>query len=200
MDPFIYTEHNYTAIIKKYIPTSAALKGMRARKPFLRNSQIMVNIDDKLYLVRDIEFKDTDGNYMFISDVNLDTDLRIAGIIIHNDEILLQHRIKDGKEYYVFPGGHKGIKETEIQTLKREMDEELGLDIDTSNVELFLELKQDGFGPEKFFLIKGVLDFSQLKNSNPDTREDEVCEPVFLKLTEVKNMDNILPKVIVEKL
>ena len=31
--------------------------------------------------------------------------MRAVGIIIKNNKVLLIHRIKDGGEYYVFPGG-----------------------------------------------------------------------------------------------
>ncbi len=200
MANIVFKEHNFTAIIRKYSPIGEELKGMRSGKPFLRNGQIMINVDNKLCLVKDIEFKDDDNGDMLLSDVNIDTDLRIAGVVIVNDEVLLQRRVKDGKEYFVFPGGHRGVKENEIETLRREMLEELGLDINVENAELLTELHQEGFGPEKFFLVKGDLDFSQLKKSNPDTPEDEICEAVLMKLAKVKKMENAFPKAIIKKI
>ncbi len=35
--------------------------------------------------------------------------MRVAAVIIKDDKILLIRRIKNGQEYYVFPGG--GVKE-----------------------------------------------------------------------------------------
>lgn len=52
-----------------------------------------------------------------------------AGIIIYNPNIqslLLIHRIKDNRDYYVIPGGGKNPGETALQTAQREIAEELG--------------------------------------------------------------------------
>lgn len=56
-------------------------------------------------------------------------------IIIKNDNILLVHRKKqkmDGsfREYYVIPGGKKELGETDEETLKREIREEIGICIE----------------------------------------------------------------------
>lgn len=37
--------------------------------------------------------------------------IRIAGIILDKNKVLLVHRIKNGEEYYVFPGG--GLEDTD---------------------------------------------------------------------------------------
>ena len=49
---------------------------------------------------------------------------RAAGVVIHNDNILLMRRKKEGKDFYVFPGG--GIEEGEdkTETVEREFMEE----------------------------------------------------------------------------
>jgi len=59
---------------------------------------------------------------------------RAAVIIIDNDRILLLHRIKKGKEYYVIPGGT--IEEGEIpeETAVREIKEETNLDVELGDV------------------------------------------------------------------
>lgn len=52
-----------------------------------------------------------------------------AGIIIYNPNIqslLLIHRIKDNRDYYVIPGGGQNPGETALQTAQREIAEELG--------------------------------------------------------------------------
>lgn len=55
------------------------------------------------------------------------TGIRASAIIIKDNKILLIHRKKEGKEYWVFPGG--GIEEGEIgeETALREVEEETGL-------------------------------------------------------------------------
>jgi ADP-ribose pyrophosphatase YjhB (NUDIX family) len=57
------------------------------------------------------------------------TNQNVRGIIIREGKILLIHRFKEGREYWVIPGG--GVEEGEsLETaLKREMIEETGLKI-----------------------------------------------------------------------
>ena len=55
--------------------------------------------------------------------------MRVTGIIIKDGKILLIRRIKDGEEYFVFPGGNMEEGEKEEETLAREIKEELNLDV-----------------------------------------------------------------------
>ncbi len=58
---------------------------------------------------------------------------RVRGIIRFNDEIILVHRIREINkkkvEYYVVPGGGVEHNETLEEALKREIMEEIGIDI-----------------------------------------------------------------------
>jgi 8-oxo-dGTP diphosphatase len=54
---------------------------------------------------------------------------RVAIIMIDGDQILLIHRYKYGREYYIIPGGGVESGETLEQTALREAKEETGLDI-----------------------------------------------------------------------
>jgi 8-oxo-dGTP diphosphatase len=51
----------------------------------------------------------------------------VRAIIIINDKFLVCR--KKNKDYYFFPGGHVEFNETAIDALKREIMEELGLEI-----------------------------------------------------------------------
>jgi len=55
------------------------------------------------------------------------TGIRASAIIIKNNQVLLMHRKKEGKEYWTFPGG--GIEDGEIgeEAVAREVKEETGL-------------------------------------------------------------------------
>lgn len=62
-------------------------------------------------------------------DFREDQDKRInniqsRGFVIKDNLILMMYRIKDGEEYYVFPGGHMQVNETPEQTALREIEEE----------------------------------------------------------------------------
>ena len=52
-----------------------------------------------------------------------------AGVILYNlktKQLLLIHRWKNGKEYFVVPGGGVNLHETALQAAQREIREELG--------------------------------------------------------------------------
>lgn len=81
-------------------------------------------------------------------DITLDVEdyklnVRTAGIIIHNGKILTH---KDNhSDYYVLIGGRVKIGENSADTIKREIKEELGKDIEitgyVSTIENFFEMK-----------------------------------------------------------
>jgi len=55
---------------------------------------------------------------------------RVSAIIIEKEKILLLHRIKFGKEYFVLPGGSVEENENNKDALIREVKEETGLDVE----------------------------------------------------------------------
>jgi 8-oxo-dGTP diphosphatase len=57
------------------------------------------------------------------------TGERVTGIIRREGKLLLIHRFKEGREYWVFPGGGVEEGESREQALRREMLEETGLEL-----------------------------------------------------------------------
>ena len=55
--------------------------------------------------------------------------MRARAIIFDNQKVLLIHRVKNGSEYWVFPGGGVDNKEKADEAVKRECLEELGLNV-----------------------------------------------------------------------
>ena len=50
-------------------------------------------------------------------------NIRVAAIIIKNDEILLMHCIKNGREYFVCPNGNIEARENLVDALIRKVKE-----------------------------------------------------------------------------
>ncbi|MBI5220694.1 MAG: NUDIX domain-containing protein [Candidatus Liptonbacteria bacterium] len=76
--------------------------------------------------------------------------MRSRAVIIKGGEILLVRRIKNGEEYFVFPGGGAEGDEDPVQTLIREVREELGLSIYSPRFLFRLEQEDE---PSCFFLV-----------------------------------------------
>jgi 8-oxo-dGTP pyrophosphatase MutT (NUDIX family) len=57
---------------------------------------------------------------------------RSTAVIVNKGKILIFRRVKPGQVYYVIPGGGVDLGETVEQALKREVKEELSLDVQES--------------------------------------------------------------------
>ena len=55
-------------------------------------------------------------------------NVRTAGVIIHNNKILVHKNVNS--EHYALVGGRVEIGENSVDTIKREIKEELGKDIE----------------------------------------------------------------------
>lgn len=93
-------------------------------------------------------------------DLTLDVEdyklnIRAGGVIIHNGKILVHKNIK--KDHYCLPGGRIEIGESSEQTIKREIQEELGKKIDIigylATIENFFEMENKKYH-EIFFIHK----------------------------------------------
>lgn len=60
--------------------------------------------------------------------------IRVAGILRKEDSILFVKHKKDGREYYLLPGGGLDYGETFYEALKREFMEEVNLEINPLNM------------------------------------------------------------------
>lgn len=81
-----------------------------------------------------------------------------ARVIIYNpklDSILLIHRKKNGRDYWVIPGGGAKGAETPIQTAIREIEEELGLIFSSQELFGIFEMGKET-EIQKFFLLNQV--------------------------------------------
>ena len=81
-------------------------------------------------------------------DITIDVEdyklnVRAAGVIIHNNKVLVHKNVNS--DHYALVGGRVEIGENSVDTIKREIKEELGKDIEItgyiSTIENFFEMK-----------------------------------------------------------
>ena len=134
-------------------------------------------------------------------DLSLDIEeyrlnIRTAGAIIHNNKILVHRDIN--KNYCCLPGGRIEIGETSEQTIKREIQEELGKDIEIlkymATIENFFEMENKKYH-EIYFLYK--VEFLEEESKKIDYAMHNVEGKEYLRYEwiDLKEIDkcNLLP-------
>lgn len=117
---------------------------------------------------------------------------RVVGIVKKENNILLMRRLKNGQEYYVFPGGGVEDGESYEEALKREMKEELGIDI--NNPKLFFDFKNQ-FQDELYYLVEsfnGSFELGGPEKKRMDNQNKYFLE--WVELANIKKMTNLYPK------
>lgn len=122
---------------------------------------------------------------------------RVAAVIVKDNKILLMRRIKDGRKYFVFPGG--GVKKGENfeSAIKREIKEEFDLDIE---IETFLFRTENKNRVELYFLVNNFIGEPSI--SGEERQRIDENNQYFLawkKLNQIKNLPNLFPKEVREK-
>ncbi len=141
--------------------------------------------------------------------------MRVVGIIIKEGRILLMRRVKNGEapivevgevsdettksadfttgqEYYVFPGGSVEDGESLEEALKREIKEELNLDV--KNPEKIFEIENRGI-KETYYLIMEFSGTPQLGGPEKERmNEQNQYYPEWLELMKAAELKNLFPR------
>lgn len=126
-------------------------------------------------------------------------NIRAAGAIIHNNKILTHKNINC--DHYCLPGGRIEIGENSENTVKREIKEELGKDVEViryvATIENFFEMNESKYH-EIFFLYKIEFTDEEDKKIEYELKNIEGKEYLKYEWLDLDKIDkyNILPKCI----
>ena len=114
--------------------------------------------------------------------------VRVAGILIEDDEILLIEHLKKDKRYWLVPGGGVDWGESTAEALIREYKEETNLDI---SVEKFLFLSETIAPDKQKHVINLYFQIKVLKNSIENMQlgdEKNLTDLRFITKNEIENI------------
>ena len=123
---------------------------------------------------------------------------RIVGVILKNNEILLIHRVKPERDYYVWPGGKIESGESEEQALRREMKEELNFEIGRSKYLFTIDYSDHD---EIYYLVgefSGVLTLGGPEKERMSAQNKYSFN--WVKLGDLNKVPNLVPAEAVEKI
>jgi len=116
--------------------------------------------------------------------------------LIEDGKVALIERYRDGKHYFVFPGGGADGGETPEQAAVREMEEETGLRV---TVKCKLAEIRFGLSTQHYFLVErvggefGSGTGEEYTDADPDHPAQGVYIPVWMPLEELPEHDNVYP-------
>lgn len=123
--------------------------------------------------------------------------ISVRGILIQDDQLLVIHRIKGDREYYVIPGGGVEDHETLIQALKREMLEEVGIQVDVLNEQpIYTYHDQDSI---QYFYVVSYVSGEYGTGTGPEFEKQVSMNQYLLEFISFKNIC-LVPEFLKEKL
>ena len=132
---------------------------------------------------------------------------RATAIIVKDDKIILIKRIKNGSEYFIFPGGGVDEGETIEQGLVREVKEELCLDISTWKHLYDVEVEHPAFFVNKFrqkyfiYLISEYVGVPEIGGPEKESsNENNQYSVEWISIKKMNSMKNIYPQELVKNL
>jgi 8-oxo-dGTP diphosphatase len=127
--------------------------------------------------------------------------IRAGAVLIEDDKVALIERFRNGKHYFVFPGGGADNGETPEDAAIREMEEETGL-----RVTIICKLVEIHFGlsTQHYFYVErragefGTGTGEEYTEADPDDPAQGVYIPVWMPLSELPGHDNVYPAEVAE--
>ena len=121
---------------------------------------------------------------------------RSSVIIIENKKVLLMKRVKEGRTYYVFPGGGIEIGETPEEAAKREAFEELGVE-----VKIIKCISKVAFNGTQYYYLADIISGKVGTGNGDEFRNTDrgTYTPMFISVSDLSAV-NIIPEQVVNDL
>lgn len=119
--------------------------------------------------------------------------VRAGALVFREGALLLIHRKKQGKEYYVIPGGGVDDGESPEEACLRELQEETSLTGEIERVAFTIEQEKD---VQHYFLVKNTAGEAVLSENSVEAQrstEENVFTPVWVKTEELASHE-IVPR------
>lgn len=115
---------------------------------------------------------------------------RSAGIVIKDGKLLVMHRVKNGEEYWVFPGGGIEEGETPEQTVVREIDEETTVKV--TPIKFLYHIKWNTGQEHFFYLCDYISGEPKLRDDSNEYKRnksgEQVYEPLWIEIDKLSNL------------
>lgn len=117
---------------------------------------------------------------------------RAAGIVIHNDQLLLIYRKKNNDQYYTFPGGTVEEYETTENCAAREIFEETSIHVKMKNLVYQLEvISTSTIKHEYFYLAEYISGTPNLQPTSVEAMRvssNNIYQPMWMPLEKVSEI------------
>lgn len=121
---------------------------------------------------------------------------RGSAIIIEHNKVALIKRIKGGVTYYVFPGGGIESGETPEEATKREVYEELGIEVDVKEC-----IAEISFNGKQFFFLGAMVGGTFGTGQGEEYTDEEKGSyiPVWMDIDDLLSID-VKPREVAEQI
>lgn len=130
----------------------------------------------------------TDGDEQSVRDTNRMPTIRVAGLLVRDDTILMVEQGRGDERYYLLPGGGVQFGETLSDALRRELREELGLRVGVQRLLAIVE----SISPEPDYakhVVHLIFEISAPPEALPEPDDPKVLAARFLDDFELQAAD-----------
>lgn len=118
--------------------------------------------------------------------------VRAVAVVIKDNNVLLMHRINQGKEYYVFPGGGVEDNETIEKAVIRELREETSIEIKINKLLYHHHIIGDLNDSDQYFYlcdhISGTPALSESNELEENRKGTDFYEPLWYPIKDLPKM------------